>query len=217
MSLTAGQINSFHMVATCCLANLGSKLADMERICDPSYKCLEEKCEYVRMLLSEICGYVPDGVEVLPFVNYYSSDSHGGTDVGDTIQLFVGGIAIMNPYATTGNGIADIYGIAAAIESYGLGFGYIPNLSEGYITVLAPPGSGTTYSNAMVTATIIGTGNLVIDAKPLSYGVPTVTGNCISSDDVEAIMNKIQSELNICSSLAELPETTLLTSPCGCN
>lgn len=217
MSLTAGQINSFHMVATCCLANLGSKLADMERICDPSYKCLEEKCEYIRMLLSEICGYVPDGVEILPFVNYTSSDSSGNSDPGDTIQIYVGPIAIMDPYVFTGNGIVDTYGIAAAIESYGLGFVYTPNITEDLITLSAPSGSESVYGGNLVQTIITGTGDLVIYNKNLSYGVAATENNCISSDDVEAIINKIQSELNICSSLAELPETTLLTSPCGCN
>ena len=194
------------MVATCCLANLGSKLADMERICDPSYKCLEEKAEYVRMLLSEICGYIPaPQAEVLPYIKVSGINGN----LGSTIQITVNGVPIMNVYAFTGNGLVDAIAIVLDINTYGSGF------TAGGITLTSPVGSGTMYSGAFVSANTSGGFNF--NDGYMSQGLPAIEENCISSDDVEAIINKIQSELNICSSLAELPETTLLTSPCGCN
>lgn len=215
MSLTAGQINSFNMVATCCLANLGSKLADMERICDPSYKCLEEKTEYIRMFLSEICGYVPDGVEILPQLNLTSTDWIGNSNPGDTMQFFADGVAISNPVVLGGNFFSVVTNIAASLLSVS-GFIMTSDYST-YILLTAPTGTGTQYGGQEITAVVVGTGTLVVFPQTLSHGIAATENNCISSDDAEAIINKIQSEFNICSSLAELPETTLLTSPCGCN
>jgi len=214
MSLNAAQINSFHMIAICCLANLGSKLADLERICDPNYKCLEDKVEYIRMLLSEICGYVPDGEEVLPYINLIGV----AINAGDTVQILVDGDPIMNAYTFTGVVATDTAALINAIDSYGSGFTLVAepgNISlAGYIaTLYAPEGTGSEYSAVIVTATA--TGFLFIGGS-MSTGIDATENNCIDYDDMETIIRRIQSELNICSSLSDLPETTLLTNPCGC-
>lgn len=201
------------MVATCCLANLGSQLAKMEKICDPSYKCLEEKTEYVRMLLSEICGYIPDGEEVLPYM-YLTG---GGVTAGDTVRISVDGVFIMNAYTFLGND-SDIPNLIAAIADYGSGFTLEietgNNLSLGYlVTLTAPEGTGSEYSGATVTATVTG---VVFTNGNMTTGIDAVENNCIDYDDMEKIMRKIATELNICSPFESLPETTLLTNPCGC-
>lgn len=215
MSLTAAQINTFHMVATCCLANLGSQLAKMEKICDPSYKCLEEKAEYVRMLLSEICGYIPDGEEVLPYI-YLTGKN---VTAGDTIQILVDGEPIMNVYVFVHNSAIDVPAIINAIEDYGTGFVLIveevANTPNGYLaTLIAPEESGSQYSNSIVTATTTGTFDFY--GGIMTTGIDAVENNCIDYDDMEKIMRKIATELNICSPFESLPETTLLTNPCGC-
>lgn len=207
--LTAEQINTFHMVATCCLANLGSQLAKMEKICDPSYKCLEEKAEYVRMLLSEICGYIPDGEEILPMVSI--SGAAGG--IGDTLQFEVNGVAIMDVYTLeSGTWGSNVLAIIAAIEEYS---GFTASVIDGIGYLVAPEGSGSEYSDAVVTANTTGS-LLVFINENMTTGIDAVENNCIDYDDMEKIMRKIATELNICSPFESLPETTLLTNPCGC-
>lgn len=208
MSLTAAQINTFHMVATCCLANLGSQLAKMEKICDPSYKCLEEKAEYVRMLLSEICGYIPEGEEILPQVNITGS----GGMAGDTIQFEVNGEPIMNVYTVSSGTFADnINALIEAIEEYS---GFQGIVENGLYYLIAPEGTGSEYSSAVVTVNT--TGTLLVYGGIMTTGIDSVENNCIDYDDMEKIMRKIATELNICSPFESLPETTLLTNPCGC-
>lgn len=213
--LNAAQINTFHMVASCCLANFASTVADLERICDPKYKCAERKLQFVSALLDQICGYVPDGEEILPYANL---TGHGSADAGDTIRIAVNGVFIMNTYTFTGVDNVDIAALILAISSYGSGYTLTietgNNLPSSYLaTLTAPIGSGSDDSDLIVTAVTTG---FTFHTIALSNGIDAVENNCIDADDMEAIIRKIASELNICSPLESLPETTLLTNPCGC-